>query len=86
MTYAIVELLLHATEHFLRCLDLGLFLFSVSVSARVLLWCVEVLSDIQEVCSQFLQLTGRDASQCGVECIKAEDAAVKYKSSIQLIK
>jgi hypothetical protein len=62
MTYAFVELFLHATERFLRCLDLSPFLMT-SLSARVLRWCVELLSDIQEVRSQFLQLTARDAHQ-----------------------
>jgi hypothetical protein len=86
MPYAVVELLLHAAEHFLRCLDMGLFLLSVSLSSRVLRWCVEFLSDIQEVRSQLLQLTARDASQCGVECIEAEDTEVEYESSKQLSK
>jgi hypothetical protein len=36
MTYAVVELFLHATEHFLRCLDLSPFLW-VILSVRVLL-------------------------------------------------
>jgi hypothetical protein len=66
MTCAVVELLLHETEHFLRCLDLSLLL-SVSLSARVLCWCVEFLSDIQEVRSQFLQLAARDAHQCPIK-------------------
>jgi pentose-5-phosphate-3-epimerase len=62
MTYAVVEVLLHAAEHFLRCLDLSPFL-TVSPSVRVQRWCVEFLSNIQEVRSQFLQLTARDAHQ-----------------------
>jgi hypothetical protein len=37
MTYAVVELILHATEHFLGRVYLVLFLLSVSLSARVLL-------------------------------------------------
>jgi hypothetical protein len=37
MTYASLELLLHAIEHFLRRVNLGLFLLSVSLSSRVLL-------------------------------------------------
>jgi hypothetical protein len=86
VTYAVVELLLHLTEHFLRGVYLSLFLLTVSLSSRVLRWCVEFLSDIQEVRSQFLQLTARDASQCGVECVEPEDTAVVYESTKQLPK
>jgi hypothetical protein len=66
MTYTIVELLLHSTEHFLRGVYLGFFL-SVSLSARVLRWCVGFLSDIQEVRSQFLQLTARYGHYWGIQ-------------------
>jgi hypothetical protein len=38
VTYAVVELPLHAMEHFLWSVYLSLFLLSVSLSARVLLW------------------------------------------------
>jgi hypothetical protein len=65
-TYTVIQLLLHATEHFLRGLYLGLFL-SVSLSARVMRWYVGFLSDIQEVRSQFLQLTASDAHQSSVQ-------------------
>jgi hypothetical protein len=66
MTYAVVELLLHATEHLLRFMDLTVFLPSVILGAQVLHWCVVYLSDIQEVRPQFLQLTARDAHQCPI--------------------
>jgi hypothetical protein len=36
MSYTVVELILHPTEHFLRDVYMGLFLLSVSLSARVL--------------------------------------------------
>jgi hypothetical protein len=85
VTYAVVELLLHPTERFLRCLDLSVLL-SVSLSTRVLLWCVGFLSDIQEVRPQLFQLTACDASQCSVEYIEAEDTAVVYGRSIQVPK
>jgi hypothetical protein len=67
MTYASVELPLHAEEHFLRGLCFDLFLLSVSPSARVLLRCVQFLSDIQEVGSQLLQLTAGNADQCRIK-------------------
>jgi hypothetical protein len=67
MTYAAVELFLHAVEHFLRCLHLDLFLLSVSFSSRVLLRCVWFLSDIQEVRSQFLQLTAGNAHNYSIK-------------------
>jgi hypothetical protein len=54
VTYAFVELFLHAAEHSLRGVYLCFFLLCVSL-------CVEFLSDIQEVRSQFLQLTACDA-------------------------
>jgi hypothetical protein len=56
VTYAFVELLLHAAEHFLRGVYLCFFLLCVSL-------CVVILSDIQEVRSQPLQLTACDAHQ-----------------------
>jgi hypothetical protein len=72
MPYAVIELSLHATEHFLRCLDLSPFLWA-SPSARVLLWCDVFLSDIQEVRSELLQLTARDGHQEDVKTGVAEE-------------
>jgi hypothetical protein len=78
--YTVAELLLHATQHFLRGLYLGFFLLSVSLSARVLRWCVGFLSDIQEVRSQFLQLTARDAHQCPINGRHAIEEIYPYNN------
>jgi hypothetical protein len=66
VAYAVVELSLHVTKYFLRCLGLALFL-SVCLSARVLPYCEQFLSDIQEVRSQLLQLTAGNAHQCPIK-------------------
>jgi hypothetical protein len=84
MTYASVELLLHAIEHFLRSVNLGLFVLLVSLSARVLLQCVQFLSDIQEVRSQFLQLTARNANQCRIKGRQPVEETSTWKSSNDL--
>jgi hypothetical protein len=80
VTYAVVELLLHTTEHFLKCLYV-FPLLCASLSARVLRWCVVFLSDIQEVRSQFLQLTARDAHQCPINGRHAIEETCPWYSS-----
>jgi hypothetical protein len=67
MTYAVVELSLHAVKHFRMRVCLSLFLLSVSLSSGVLLRCVWFLSDIQEVRSQFLQLTAGNAHHYSIK-------------------
>jgi hypothetical protein len=73
MPYATVELFLHPKEHFLRSVYLGLCFLSVSLSARVLLWCVVFLPDIQQVRSQLLQLTAGNGHQEDVKTGKSEE-------------
>lgn len=78
--YAVIELFLHVTVRLLWGVYLVLFLL-VSLGNRVLLLCVVRLSDIQKVRPQLLQLTARDAHQCGVQPVESKEHDGVYHSS-----